>query len=49
MMGVDSFEESLSGHAWPSRDGKDDGCDGYEMSGVRLEKWWVCKAGKIWI
>ena len=46
MMGVDSFEESLSGHAWPSRDGKD---DGYEMSGVILEKWWVCKAGKIWI
>ena len=37
MMGVDSFEKSLSGNAWPSRDGKDDGCDGYEMSGVRLE------------
>ena len=33
MIGVDSFQESLNGHIWPSRDGKD---DGYETSGVRF-------------
>ena len=22
------------------------GCDGYEMSGVRLKKWWVCKVAE---
>ena len=36
MIGVDSFEESLNGHVWPSRDGKDDGYGGYETSGVRF-------------